>query len=154
MTASTVGDIEAPEAAGKPEDSLVAYSVNDTKEEKQLAAVRDVFSFGSGPKKNVCLVLGFGCAIVSGCVFPAMAFFFAQSFQSLGTSVTSEDFASQIRELAFTFMALGYVASLLFMNIPRISKASNTMIRQQRICLRIHVGAGHVSRRISWRNDT
>jgi len=103
-------DIEAPEEAAKPEASPVAPPDTKEKEKKQLATVREVFSFGSGPKKNVCLVIGFSCAIVSGLVFPAMAFFFALSFQTLGASVTSEGFASQIRELAFTFMALGAFA--------------------------------------------
>jgi hypothetical protein len=42
--------------------------------EKPLASIREVFSFGAGPKKISCLVLGLFCAVVSGAVFPALAF--------------------------------------------------------------------------------
>lgn len=108
-------DIEAPDAKTESEASPNAPSDESVKNEKQLATVRDTFSFGSGPKKILCLILGFGCAIVSGLVFPALAFFFANSFSTLGASVTTEDFSGQIRELAFTFMALGAFA-FIFMS--------------------------------------
>lgn len=110
MTADVEAPEEAPSLDTSPENSISTSSNEKVKEEKQLATVRETFSFGSGPKKNICIVLGFFCAIVSGCVFPALAFFFATAFQTLGASVTKDDFAAQIRQLAFTFMALGAFA--------------------------------------------
>ena len=106
-------DIEAPEAA-IPQEVPAARTENknqpDADDEKPLASVRQVFSFGSGRKKRICLVLGIFCAIISGCVFPAMAFFFAQSFQRLGASTSTEDFLARVSQLAFVFMILGAIA--------------------------------------------
>lgn len=79
-------------------------------EEKRLASVKEVFSFGAGPKKRICLFLGFACAVVSGAVYPAMAFFFSQSFKDLGASTSVDNFLKNIRELAFSLMILGVVA--------------------------------------------
>ena len=103
-----MGDVEAPEAPVKQEASLDTSpesSVLTAANEKELATIRETFSFGSGPKKHVSLVLGFFCACVGGCVFPAMTFFFADSFKTLAAFSLS-----QTRELAFTFMILGVVA--------------------------------------------
>lgn len=116
--ATMMADIEAPEAPFKqdafpdttPESSFLTATNEKAKEQKELATIRDTFSFGSGPKKNVSLVLGFFCACVSGCVFPAMAFFFAGSFKTLGAAAMSDDSTAAIRELAFTFMLLGVFA--------------------------------------------
>lgn len=127
-------DIEAPEApvesvevAEEQVTDAIRPSTNELSQDaeqcdketdedaKQLASVKDVFSFGAGPKKRLCLVLGTFCAVVSGCVFPAVAFFFAASFQDLGASTENTDFLKNIRELAFTFMILGALA-FIFMS--------------------------------------
>lgn len=91
----------------------VAHKRNE--EEKRLASVKEVFSFGAGPKKRICLVLGFACAVVSGAVYPAMIFFFSQSFKDLGASISGDDFLKNIRELAFSLMILG-VFAFVFMS--------------------------------------
>ena len=97
-----MGDIEAPEAPIKqeasldtsPESSVLTAANEKVKEEKELATIRETFSFGSGPKKHVSLVLGFFCACVGGCVFPAMAFFFADSFKTLAALILFRRFES------------------------------------------------------------
>ena len=87
----------------------------DKKKDEPLASAREVFSFGSGRKKRVCLTLGLICSFVSGCIFPLMAFLFAKSFEDLGASATSEGFMVEIRKLAFYFMGLG-AAAFVFMS--------------------------------------
>jgi ATP-binding cassette subfamily B (MDR/TAP) protein 1 len=82
----------------------------DKPEEKPLASVKEVFSFGAGPKKIICLVLGFFCAVVSGAVFPALAFLWSESFKDLGASTSGDDFLKNIRGLAFSLMILGAFA--------------------------------------------
>ena len=94
-------DVEAPREALQ-EESRPKKEV-----EKPLASIRDVFSFGTGHKKRICLILGLACSFVSGCVFPVMAFLFARSFQDLGASTSNDDFLAQVRELSYTFMVLG-----------------------------------------------
>jgi hypothetical protein len=95
-------DVEAPNEAVLEESHPVKKE-----EEKPLASVRDVLSFGTGHKKRICLILGFVCSFVSGCVFPVMAFLFARSFEDLGASTSNDDFLAQVRELAYNFMVLG-----------------------------------------------
>ena len=75
------------------------------KEVFPLASYREVYSFGEG---KFWLVLGgFFSSVVSGCVFPAIAFVFANSFQELGASSTDEDFLADIRRIAYIMMVLG-----------------------------------------------
>jgi ATP-binding cassette subfamily B (MDR/TAP) protein 1 len=101
----------APPDVKEPKESVPEEPPPDKKEEaKPLASIRDVFSFGEGRKKRICLVLGFACSFVSGCVFPVMAFLFARSFQDLVGSVSDDNFLAQVRELAYSFMVLGAVA--------------------------------------------
>ena len=102
-------DIETPEAAlpQEVENRADADAKAAADHDKPLASVREVFSFGAGRKKRTCLVLGVICAICSGAVFPAVAFFFSRSFQALGASTSNEDFLQQVRRLAFTFIILG-----------------------------------------------
>lgn len=92
------------------EASLVVARDKRDVEENHLASVKEVFSFGAGPKKRICLILGFACAVISGAVFPAMAFFFSQSFKDLGASTSGDGFLKNIRDLAFSLMILGAVA--------------------------------------------
>jgi hypothetical protein len=61
-----------------------------------LATVSEVFSFAQTTKVKVCIALGFFCAAVSGCVFPALAWVFADSFEKLsgvtvGTYCTKQE---------------------------------------------------------------
>ena len=78
--------------------------------DKQLnrASVKEVFQFGSGPKKWGGLVLGLICAAMSGCIYPVMAFALSNTFRVL-SAPTSDDFRGDIKEMAFIFMILGVV---------------------------------------------
>ncbi len=45
---------------------------------------------------------------MTGCVYPAMAFFFAQVFEEFSADVSDGDsFMDGIRRMAYTFMVLG-----------------------------------------------
>ena len=72
-----------------------------------LASIRDVYSFGEG--KFWLVAGGLFCAAVTGCVFPAMVFIFATSFQEIGGSTSQADFLDGVRGVAFSMMVLGYV---------------------------------------------
>ena len=87
----------------------------DKKKDEPLATAKQVFSFGAGRKKRICLTLGLICAFVSGCIFPLMAFLFAKAFENLSATATSEDFLEEVRNMAFYFMGLG-VAAFVFMS--------------------------------------
>jgi len=105
-------DLESREEVAKEAALAVHPELTDEKEKKDdpLASARQVFSFGAGRKKRVCLTLGLICSFVSGCIFPLMAFLFAKSFEDLGASATSEGFLAEVRKLAYYFMALGVAA--------------------------------------------
>ena len=89
----------------------------DAKKDEPLASYRQVFSFGAGRKKRVCLTLGLIFSFVSGCIFPLMAFLFAKSFEDLAgaSAISSDEFLAEIRKLAYYFMGLG-VAAFIFMS--------------------------------------
>ena len=73
----------------------------------QLASLRDVFSYGTGWVKVVCLSLGFVCAVIAGGVAPAMIFVFARSFEDLVVPPTSPQFMDSVREMTYIFLGLG-----------------------------------------------
>jgi ATP-binding cassette subfamily B (MDR/TAP) protein 1 len=109
-----------PDAIPRVEEMLIiprldaAYAKSERQEEKELphlASFREVFSFGSGPKKRVGLILGIMCAILSGCIYPALAFILATTLKTLSVP-TSDDFLKDIRRIAFIFMGLGAFAFL------------------------------------------
>jgi ATP-binding cassette subfamily B (MDR/TAP) protein 1 len=75
-----------------------------------LASVREVFSFGGGLQKTLCLVFGLLFAAVAGAVAPFMIFYFASSFQDLVADPTSDEFLEKIKELSYTFLVLGVIA--------------------------------------------
>lgn len=111
-------DLEAREEAAKEAALIIDPDLKEEKDKKKdepLASARQVFSFGAGRKKRVCLTLGLICSFISGCIFPLMAFLFAKSFEDLGASAESEDFLKEIRKLAFYFMGLGG-AAFVFMS--------------------------------------
>jgi hypothetical protein len=72
-----------------------------------LASVREVFSFGGGLKKTLCLVFGLIFAAVAGAVAPFLIYYFASSFEDLVGDPTSDEFLRNIRELSYTFLVLG-----------------------------------------------
>ena len=71
----------------------------------------DVYSFGEG--KFWLVAGGLFCSAVTGCVFPAMVFIYATSFQEIGGSTSQADFLDGIRGVAFSMMVLGYVHNTL-----------------------------------------
>jgi len=77
---------------------------------KQLAPLSDVFSYGTGWVKVVCLSLGFFFAVVEGAVAPAMIFYFAKAFEDLAAPPESEEFMDAVEELTWIFLGLGVVA--------------------------------------------
>jgi ABC-type multidrug transport system fused ATPase/permease subunit len=77
---------------------------------QKLASVRDVFSYGTGWVKAVCLSVGFVCAVVAGGIAPAMIFAFSRSFEDLAAPPTSAKFMDTVRELTWIFLGLGVVA--------------------------------------------
>lgn len=94
-----------------PSESPDDNSNDEKKKQENLASLRQVFSFGRNEKKYY-LVAGCFCAIVSGCVFPAVAFFFAKFFEELGASTADPEFLEDIRSMAFVFMVLGAIAGV------------------------------------------
>lgn len=136
-------DVEAPpETASKPPEASISNhdeslargneshdtNNNNDDNDKPLATIKEVFSFGKGPKKRTCLVLGALCAACAGAIFPALAFFFSQSFSTLGASTSNEDFLNQVRQLSFTFITLGALA-FVFMagDVAFIETAADVM---------------------------
>lgn len=78
-----------------------------------LAKASDVFGkFGRTRKVSVLRMIGILFSMVSGTVYPIMAFYFARSFEDLGGqpgSDSGDDYMGQVRELVFVFMIIGYV---------------------------------------------
>ena len=77
-----------------------------------LASVWEVFSFGAGLKKTLCLIFGLFFALVAGSVLPFMVFYFSRSFKDLVAPPESELFMDNIRDLTFAFLVMGYVTGL------------------------------------------
>jgi hypothetical protein len=75
------------------------------KEEVPLATIAEVYSFGEG--KFWYVLGGMFCSGVTGLVFPAMAYIFADSFEQLGASTSDDEFLANIRLIAYTLMGLG-----------------------------------------------
>ena len=72
-----------------------------------VATIREVFSFGSGPKKYIGLILGCISAAVAGAVGPFMIFYFANAFSDLVADPTSDEYMENVKELAYIFLILG-----------------------------------------------
>jgi len=72
-----------------------------------MAPFSAVFSsFGRTTRVKLFRFLGFLCSVVSGCVYPLMAFYFAKSFEDLGAQL-GPDYMKGVRDLAFVFLYLG-----------------------------------------------
>jgi hypothetical protein len=92
-----------PDAANV--NDLVTAKERKGEKVESLASIRDVFSFGEG--KFWLVVFGFICSAVTGCVFPAMVFVFANSFQAIGGSTSQADFLDGVRRVSYSMMVLG-----------------------------------------------
>lgn len=102
---------EKPEAPLEEKASAQPGTTGEGEEEEKkvpdpLASVSDVFSFIPNTKTKIYIVVGLCSAVVSGCVFPAMAWLFSDSFTDLSISLETGS-RDQIREMAFQFMGLG-----------------------------------------------
>lgn len=74
----------------------------------QLASIRQVFSFGKAQTKGF-LCVGFIFAAISGAVGPIMVFYFAKMYSKMSGDSTTDEFMDNVKELAYTFLVLGYV---------------------------------------------
>jgi hypothetical protein len=68
-------------------------------------SLREVYSFGQN--KQWLVIAGFFCSAVTGCLFPAMAFVFATSFEEMTASTSGQDFLADIQCVSFVLMVLG-----------------------------------------------
>jgi len=80
------------------------------KEPAPEATLGEVFSFAPDRRTRLHLAAGIGCSLVTGSVFPAMAFFFAKVFEELSAPTNMDAFMDGITEMAYTFMVLGAIA--------------------------------------------
>jgi ABC-type multidrug transport system fused ATPase/permease subunit len=93
----------------------VKQVLNEDEENKKevvgpLANVTDVFTaFGRTPKVLALRWCGVLCAMVSGSVYPIMAFYFSKSFEKLGAASDGADFLSDITDMVIVFIILGAV---------------------------------------------
>lgn len=75
----------------------------------KLATISQVFSFANTPQIRLRIFSSCVFAVISGAVFPAMAFYFAFAFEELAADSTGEDFMQTVRELAFAFLIMGAI---------------------------------------------
>jgi len=80
-----------------------------TKEKSPLASVSQVFSFARTRQTKLQLLGAFFFALISGCTFPAMIFYFAQAFEDLARPTESDDFMDTVRSMVYAFLILGVV---------------------------------------------
>lgn len=98
---------ETHEGSGASDDGA-----NKKRKTKELATVRQVFSFGTGPRKKLGLMLGIFCSVLTGCVFPSLAFIMSNTFRTLSAPTEGGDFLGNIRTMALIFVGLGVFALL------------------------------------------
>jgi ATP-binding cassette subfamily B (MDR/TAP) protein 1 len=91
------------DAAAKPDDP------NKKAELGPLSPAGTVFGFGEGSQIRLFRILGIACAMVSGSVYPIMAFYFSKSFEELGASAAGGNYLSNITEMLYVFLILGAV---------------------------------------------
>uniref|UniRef100_A0A7S3QG25 Bile salt export pump n=1 Tax=Chaetoceros debilis TaxID=122233 RepID=A0A7S3QG25_9STRA len=87
----------------KPDDP------NKKAEVGPLAPAGAPFAFGEGSQIRLFRILGIVCAMVSGSVYPIMAFYFSKSFEELGASAADGDYLTNITEMLYVFLILGAV---------------------------------------------
>ena len=93
--------------AGKKDDDKSSTNDDTKPADDPLASVGDVFSFAHTFRIRLYIFTGLCCAVISGCVFPAMAWFFSQSFVDLSADAGTDAFMKEIRRLAYSFLILG-----------------------------------------------
>lgn len=116
MTAagSLTGDTPPPPTGGSlgtdGANAALAPSADGKKPDGQLASAGEVFSFVRTRRMALNLALGLFFSVCSGCVMPATAWIFSDSFTNFAGDSGSADYLANIRKLAFTFMVLGVYA--------------------------------------------
>ena len=107
MPAATKAEVESSSSSMNEKESK-STAIPDEKPQ-ELASLTDMFSFAQSPKTKLFIGLAFFFAVGSGCVFPALCFYFANAFEELSAATDADDFMSSIREVAYTFMVLGAI---------------------------------------------
>mmetsp|Transcript_49066 Transcript_49066/g.59412 ORF Transcript_49066/g.59412 Transcript_49066/m.59412 type:complete len:1407 (+) Transcript_49066:34-4254(+) len=89
-------------------DKTTKTETNSKTSSPPMASARELFSFGTDSQRTrACLALGTCCAVISGLVIPASAFFFARVFETLGATTGGSEFLSSVRTMAIVFVTLG-----------------------------------------------
>ena len=86
-------------------DDIATADGSEGEKVKSLASIRDVYSFGEG--KFWLVACGLACSAITGCVFPAMVFVYANAFQTIGGSSSQDEFLDGARGVAYSMMVLG-----------------------------------------------
>jgi len=126
MAAET--DIESVAASTQTESTS-----KDDKKPQASASAADVFSFGFGPRQRILGFCGLISALISGCTFPALAFFFAEVFEELSADASGTEFLDNIRVMAYTFMVLG---ALVFVFMTSTATCFETMAAEMNIAMK------------------
>ncbi len=102
--------IDSPKPVGMG-DTTPDDDKKKKKEEKgPMAPASAIFSaFGRTGKVTLYRYLGITCSIISGSVYPIMAFYFSKSFEKLGAPTASGSFLGDITEMLIVFLILGVV---------------------------------------------
>ena len=79
---------EKPDPDGTEIDKNSNAAGEDKEEEKPLATSAEVFSFIPNFRVKIYIVIGMFSAVVSGVVFPAIAFLFSGSFSDLSGAIS------------------------------------------------------------------
>jgi len=104
------GGIEVLDLSRRPPLPIVKKDEEEKKEVGPLSSASDVFTaFGRSGKVVALRWCGFACAVVSGSVYPIMAFYFSKSFEKLGASSDGDGFLSGITDMLIVFLILGAV---------------------------------------------
>lgn len=85
-------------------------SDNKQQQQQQLASLSELFSLSTAkPRTRPFLAIGLIGAFISGCVYPAVAFYFAAVFEKFVVPTGADAFMDGIREMAYAFMILGVI---------------------------------------------
>lgn len=99
-------DMPIDAAEGKDDESK-------KKDESPLAPASAVFgSFGKTGNVTLLRFLGIFCAVLSGCLYPLLAFYFAVVFEDLLASTDGANYLANIREIVYVFMVLGAIGGI------------------------------------------
>ncbi len=134
------------EATTKGEVIDLSKPTGDAGKEKKkdetgpLASASDVFSkFGRTRKVKMLRFFGILFSIVSGSIYPLMAFYFARSFEDLSGQVDgSSSYMDGVRNLVYTFLILGAVGFVFLVG--------------QAVCLEIAASDAQTDFKVQWFN--